>query len=118
MQKLNNIDGGNPFDWGKTSQDYAKYRDIYPDIFYQKILERGLCKDGQTVLDIGTGTGVLPRNMYRFGAKWVGTDISENQIQQAERLIFILVRRKNLNTLITHLTLSPRVSAFGIPIIK
>lgn len=73
MQKLNNIDGGNPFDWGKTSRDYAKYRDIYPDIFYQKILERGLCKDGQTVLDIGTGTGVLPRNMYRFGAKWVGT---------------------------------------------
>ena len=61
MQKLNNIDGGNPFDWGKTSQDYAKYRDIYPNIFYQKILERGLCKDGQTVLDIGTGTGEIGR---------------------------------------------------------
>jgi len=26
-----------------------------------------------------TGTGVLPRNMYRFGAAWTGTDISENQ---------------------------------------
>lgn len=83
MQKINNIDGGNSFDFGKTSQDYAKYRDIYPDIFYQKILNRGLCKDGQTVLDIGTGTGVLPRNMYRFGAKWTGTDISVNQIEQA-----------------------------------
>lgn len=83
MQKINNIDGGNPFDFGKTSQDYAKYRDIYPDIFYQKIMNRGLCKDGQTVLDIGTGTGVLPRNMYRFGAKWIGTDISDNQIEQA-----------------------------------
>lgn len=83
MQKLNNIDGGKPFDWGKTSHDYAKYRDIYPELFYQKILQRGLCKEGQTVLDIGTGTGVLPRNMYRFGAKWTGTDISENQIEQA-----------------------------------
>ena len=24
------IDGGKPFDWGLTSADYAKYRDIYP----------------------------------------------------------------------------------------
>ena len=86
MQKLNNIDGGKPFDWGKTSQDYAKYRDIYPEIFYQKIADRGLCVKGQKVLDIGTGTGVLPRNMYRFGADWIGTDISPNQIEQAVQL--------------------------------
>ncbi len=25
-----NIDGGKAFDWSKTSEDYAKYRDIYP----------------------------------------------------------------------------------------
>ena len=78
-----NIDGGKPFDWGKTSYDYAKFRDIYPQEFYNKIIKRKLCVDGQTVLDIGTGTGVLPRNMYRYGAKWIGTDISENQIEQA-----------------------------------
>lgn len=28
--KLEGIDKGNSFDWGKTSRDYAKYRDIYP----------------------------------------------------------------------------------------
>lgn len=81
-----NIDGGKAFDWGKTSSDYAKYRDIYPQEFYQKILDRGLCISGQSVLDMGTGTGVLPRNMYRYGAKWIGTDISENQIAQAKIL--------------------------------
>ena len=81
-----NIDSGRPFDWGRTSQDYAKYRDIYPPQFYEKIISRGLCTAGQRVLDLGTGTGVLPRNMYRFGAKWTGTDISENQIQQAKQL--------------------------------
>ena len=32
------IDGGKGFDWGKVSSEYAKYRDIYPKIFYQKIL--------------------------------------------------------------------------------
>lgn len=81
-----NIDGGKAFDWGLTSKAYAKYRDIYPDIFYNKIIERGLCIRGQKVLDVGTGTGVLPRNLYKFGAEWVGADISENQIAEAKRL--------------------------------
>ena len=80
------IDGGKPFDWGRTSTDYARFRDIYPKEFYKKILDRKLCVDGQTILDIGTGTGVLPRNMYKYGAKWTGTDISENQIEQAKIL--------------------------------
>ena len=55
------IDSGKPFDWGKTSLDYAKFRDIYPQEFYQKIVDRKLCVKGQAVLDIGTGTGILPR---------------------------------------------------------
>lgn len=81
-----NIDGGKAFDWGRTSQDYAKFRDIYPQEFYDKIVKRGLCINGQHVLDLGTGTGVLPRNMYRCGAKWIGADIAENQIKQARVL--------------------------------
>lgn len=38
------------------------------------------------MLDLGTGTGVIPRNMYQDGAKWIGTDISKEQIEQAKRL--------------------------------
>jgi len=80
------IDAGNAFDFGRTASDYAKYRDIYPEEFYQRIVRRGLCCKGQRVLDVGTGTGVLPRNMYRFGADWTGTDISPEQIAQAKQL--------------------------------
>ena len=80
------IDGGKEFDWGKTSADYAKYRDIYPEEFYKKIVARGLCVEGQSVLDLGTGTGVLPRSMYKYGAKWTGVDISPEQIEMAKAL--------------------------------
>ncbi len=83
---VKDIDGGNAFDFGRTSSDYAKYRDIYPPEFYERISARGLCIKGQNVLDIGTGTGVLPRNMYHYGARWTGTDISDNQIEQAKKL--------------------------------
>ncbi len=82
----NRIDAGKAFDWGKTSENYARYRDIYPEEFYRRVADRGLCVAGQKVLDLGTGTGVLPRNMYGYGAEWTGTDISPEQIEQAKRL--------------------------------
>ncbi len=80
------IDSGKPFDWGRTSKEYARFRDIYPEEFYKKIVDRGLCVSGQNILDLGTGTGVLARNMYKYGAKWTGTDISPEQIEQAKLL--------------------------------
>lgn len=81
-----NIDEGKGVDFGRTSENYAKFRDIYPREFSEKIVDKGLCVSGQNVLDIGTGTGVLPRNMYQYGATWTGIDISENQIVQAKKL--------------------------------
>lgn len=86
MQTLKNIDNGRGFDWGRASADYAKYRDIYPEEFYEKIISLGLCTKGQHVLDLGTGTGVLPRNMYKYGARFVGADIAKNQIDTAKRM--------------------------------
>lgn len=84
--QIKNIDNKKDFDFGNTSNDYAKFRDIYPLEFYDMILSRGLCKDGQNVLDVGTGTGVIPLNMYKYNAKWTGIDISENQIAEAKNL--------------------------------
>ena len=82
----NEIDQGKAFDFGRVSEDYARFRDIYPEVFYQKIVDKGLCIEGQNVLDIGTGTGVLPRNMYRYSANWTATDISKEQINTAKKL--------------------------------
>lgn len=81
-----NIDNGAPFDWGKASKDYASYRDIYPKEFYDKIISFGIGKKGQRILDLGTGTGVLPRNLASTGAYFTGVDISPEQLAEAARL--------------------------------
>ncbi len=86
MIKDERFDGGRPFDWGKTSEDYAKYRDIYPPAFYEKLISLGLYERDTSVLDIGTGTAVLPRALYDTGAHFTGTDLSAEQIEQAKRI--------------------------------
>ena len=35
-----NIDSGIAFDWGRAASDYAKYRDIYPQEFYDRTIGR------------------------------------------------------------------------------
>lgn len=84
--KLDFIDNGNEFDFGRTSEDYAKFRDIYPKNMYDKLIAFGIGKKGQKILDLGSGTAVLPVNMYHTGAEFTATDISENQIEFGRKI--------------------------------
>ena len=83
MITKNSIDEGKAFDWGFTSQQYAKYRDIYPQELYDRLRELGVAADGTSWLDIGCGTGILPQNMYNPKADITGVDISDKQIDYA-----------------------------------
>ena len=85
--KLNHIDKGNDFDFGRTSDNYAKFRDIYPASMYQKIISFGIGQRGQKILDLGSGTAVLPINLSHSGAEFTATDISENQIEYGKSLV-------------------------------
>ena len=40
---MKKIDNGNAFDFGLAAEDYAKYRDIYPKEFYDRMVRRNLC---------------------------------------------------------------------------
>lgn len=80
------IDNGRAFDWGAASVDYAKYRDIYPEQLYEALFQMGIGQKGQHILDVGTGTGVLPRHMARYGARFTGMDLAEEQVRQASAL--------------------------------
>lgn len=82
--KFENIDHGNSFDFGKTAADYARYRDIYPKELYDKLRELGTAADGTSWLDIGTGTGILPKNLYNQNSEIYGVDISQEQIKYAK----------------------------------
>ena len=80
------IDNGRAFDWGNASENYARFRDIYPKEMYDVFYRLGVGKNGTRNLDIGTGTGVIPRFMCSFGGSFYGIDISENQIRKAKEL--------------------------------
>lgn len=78
-----NIDNGNAFDWGLASEKYSEFRDIYPPVLYEKLRALGVAADGTSWLDLGTGTGILPQNLYNPNADITGVDISEQQIRFA-----------------------------------
>ncbi len=85
MIAIENIDSGKGFDWGKTTQDYQKYRAGYPPKFYEVLKTLGIGLEGQRILDLGTGTGELALNFASQGAQVTGIDISEEQIEQARQ---------------------------------
>jgi ubiquinone/menaquinone biosynthesis C-methylase UbiE len=86
MDGLSAIDQGRTIDWGKTSVDYAAHRPGPPDSYYEKLTAFGIGTAGQRILDLGTGTGALARQFARQGARVVGIDISQQQIDAARNL--------------------------------
>jgi SAM-dependent methyltransferase len=86
MSNSSPIDEGRPFDWGKTSADYSVYRPGPPESFYRKLLALDVGLEGQRILDLGTGTGVLARQFAQQGAVVAGIDISGEQIEAAKSL--------------------------------
>lgn len=84
--KVTGIDGEREFNWGRTSTDYARFRQGYPGSFFDTLSSLGVGCPTQEILDLGTGTGVLARAFAARGASVVGVDISAEQIEQARKL--------------------------------
>ena len=80
------VDNGNAFDFGKTAEYYGRFRDIYPDMLFEKLYSLGVGTAGSHWLDLGTGTGVFPRKLCKYGADIIATDISEEQLEIARNL--------------------------------
>ncbi len=84
--KLRHIDNNREFDWGRTSEDYGRFRAGYPEEFYDLLAALGVGVPGQRILDLGTGTAVLARAFARRKAHVTAMDISAEQIATARKL--------------------------------
>lgn len=73
-------------DFGKTANDYAQYRRGFPSKFYNEITIRGYLNNCVRILDVGTGAGVLARELASRGLDVTGLDRSDELMQQAKRL--------------------------------
>lgn len=80
------VDNGRVFDFGKTSKEYAKHRDIYPKELFDKLYSLGVGLPDSDWLDLGTGTGAIPRGLAQYGSNITAIDISEEQINEAKSL--------------------------------
>jgi SAM-dependent methyltransferase len=75
-----------PIDFGKTAQDYGRYRAGFPDELFTRLARFGVGLPGQQVLDLGTGTGTLARSFARRGCAVTGLDPSVLLTEEAQRL--------------------------------
>ncbi len=73
-------------DFGKTAQDYGRYRAGFPDELFTRLATFGVGIAGQRVLDLGTGTGTLARGFARRGCTVTGLDPSVPLTEEAKRL--------------------------------
>ena len=72
--------------FGAAAQDYAKHRAGFPDSFYDRLKVFGIGTPGQTIVDIGTGTGTLARGFALRGCRAIGIDPDERLMEQAKAL--------------------------------
>lgn len=73
-------------DFGRTASDYRRHRAGFPAAFFDAVLDQLGLVAGQTVLDVGTGTGTIARGLARLGLDVTGVDPSIELIDQAAAL--------------------------------
>ncbi len=72
--------------FGAAAEDYAKFRAGFPDSFFDRLAAFGIGVRGETVVDVGTGTGTLARGFAQRGGLAVGIDPDERLLNQARQL--------------------------------
>ena len=73
-------------DFGKTASDYGRHRAGFPEQFFDRVFASGLIARGQSLLDLGTGTGTVARGMALRGCSVTGLDPSASMTEQARLL--------------------------------
>lgn len=70
-------------DFGKTAEDYARFRAGFPDEFLARLSALGLARAGMAALDLGCGTGTLALGLAARGCDVTALDPSAEMLAQA-----------------------------------
>lgn len=71
--------------FGDAAVDYERYRAGYPAELFDRLAAFGVGEAGQRVLDLGTGTGFLARELDGRGCEVVGLDVDQALLEVARR---------------------------------
>ncbi|KRF67461.1 methyltransferase type 11 [Bacillus sp. Soil768D1] len=72
--------------FGKVAKDYAKWRNDLPGELIESLKIRGINFANVPVADLGSGTGVLSRALFKERAKVVGVEPSKELIEEAHNI--------------------------------
>ena len=61
-------------DYGKSASDYGRHRHGLPTQFFDELKKQDIVIPGKKVLDVGTGTGDIARNLAIRGCKVTADD--------------------------------------------
>ncbi|WP_216830330.1 class I SAM-dependent methyltransferase [Alkalihalobacterium elongatum] len=70
--------------FGNVAKKYAQYRNDLPAELLESLKIRGINFNGKNVADLGSGTGVLSRAIYKEGATVIGVEPSVELIKEAK----------------------------------
>src|SRR5215510_9144528 len=72
--------------FGAAAEDFARFRAGFPDSLFDRLAALGIGASGETVVDVGTGTGTLARGFALRGCKVIGVDPDDRLLNQAQQL--------------------------------
>jgi SAM-dependent methyltransferase len=71
-------------DFGKTAEDYARFRAGFPEEFFARLAALGLVRPGLAALDLGSGTGTIALGLAARGAAVTALDPAAPMLEQAK----------------------------------
>ena len=72
--------------FGKAAQDYGTFRAGFPESIFDRLAEFDVGLAGQSVIDLGTGTGTLARGFALRSCEVIGVDPDPRMTEQARML--------------------------------